>query len=287
MIFCIQSLSGTDITIILHLDKFMQVFCKFLLTCLTNLFYNRCMKTAISISLSNKTLKIIDDFSKENNLDFDASVSAIVQLYNQMVELPVPKNEDPPEVDKVSFIIDFFKLMYRKRYQLATDEKIHYAEVSKFFEKIIEGGTNEEVALEIFQKVIIWYIYFFNKTKSDGTHYSAELNSLISRGWIFKSCFEQSSEYGLELLLRAAKRGIDVTELKRFSRSGDSLLQNDNKISLQDVLLLSEEMVELIGEGVRKIPEILPLYQGHPDQEELKNAKKALENMKTNLNETR
>lgn len=245
------------------------------------------MDTSNLLEVSEKNLELLKAFAFKNDLNLNQAVNAIIEAF-----LSKKKSENElvseKEEDVTLSIIDFYKKMYRKRFQLVNDEEINYKSVDKFVKTLIENIEDEKAAIEILQKAIIWYIFFHKNTNKDGVHFNSSLYMLTSQVWLFKSCVEQSSSYSLEVLLQAVKSGIELEglkELNKFSRSGDSGKEQGNETkSLQAVLLEIEDLVDEIGEEVREVTAFEALYKGNPGKEEILEAKRIIEMIRKKLN---
>jgi len=163
-------------------------------------------------------------------------------------------------------IINYFKEIYKRKFEIDSDEKFDKKLVATVFDKINASVEDYKTVLNILQKAIVWYIYQHDNTSKEGNQFPYLLRILFEQDWLLKSCIEASRSTNLELLLKAQEKNMTTKELSRAIRRGDvtGAETGDNiPALLEDALIKVELFVkkfDLDGRLLKKSPKLKELY---------------------------
>ena len=248
----------------------------------------------MQVTISGEQERWLTAMTATSGHSVDVLVRSIVSRF--IKEHPIEENtvinehKSPADIASDE-LIEFYKIIYAKKFAIDTNEKFDNRLISRIFAEINTSVQDGETTVDLLKKAICWYIYQHNNTNSEGTTFPYLMRILFEQGWLLKSCIESSRSTDLELLLKAQSSNMTGKEMTRAIRRGDvSGVNNGKNIpALLEEILIEAQLVmkDLAIESRRELkkhPKMKELYTSEmPSAEYIRKAMKFLAEIKAQV----
>lgn len=195
----------------------------------------------------------------------------------------IKSSENNPETK----LINFFKVMYQKKFHLPTDEDIEPTLIRSVFRSMMKALEDEISVIELLQKAIAWYLFVHTPESADGTRYPYQCRILFEQQWLLRKCIEASQSTDLNIILQAAKQGTNQASVVKAIKRGDIMVNSESNNILEEcekAMKMVRQCKKQFGwnDEIDNHPKIKELYYTDlPTAEYIRKAIKFIETMKS------